>query len=325
MTSPTPRLPVISLRNLPVNLFAAVMSISGLALAWRCSAHQFHTPIWISHGIGLVAVVVFFLLSIAYLAKILKHPEVVKNEFNHPIAGNFFGTFNIAVLLLSAVISPYGIAASKVVWTLGSIGTVALGFTIVSRLFRGKIDAGHAVPAWLIPGVATLDITVAGGTMPMAWARELNLFALAVGTIVALVFFTMIVSRLIHHHEGLATGMVPSLMILIAPFEVGFQAYTNFTRKVDDFAAMLFYSGLFLFLILVFKVFRRSIPFAAGWWAVGFPLAALANSALKYAAAVQLWPLDGLAIALLAFLSLVIVVLFIRTLHIILNGSLLRA
>ena len=52
--------------------------------------------------------------------------------------------------------------------------------------FPGKVDAGHALPAWLIPGVATLDIVVAGGDAAMPWARELNLFALAVGTMVAL-------------------------------------------------------------------------------------------------------------------------------------------
>jgi len=200
-----------------------------------------------------------------------------------------------------------------------------LAFISIGRLLKGQIDTGHALPAWLIPGVAALDIPATGATMPMAWARELNLFALAVGTIVGLVFFTMIMSRLIHHPEKLAGGLMPSLMILIGPFAVGFLAYTNFTQQIDGFAAMLFYFGLFLFLTLVFKIFRRGIPFAAGWWAIGFPVAALAIAALTYAAAVQLWPLTWLAVALLAFLSIVIAVLFYRTLRIILNGSLLRA
>ncbi len=301
------------------------MGISGLALAWRFAAHRFHTDIWIAHGIGIVALLVFVLLSLAYLGKILRHPQAVKAEFNHPVAGNFFGTFNIAVLLLSAVIAPFSVLASQVTWTVGALCTFALAFNVTSRLLKGKIDSTHAVPAWLIPGVATLDITVTGGTMPMPWAHELNLFALAVGTIVGVVFFTLIIARLIHHPEQLATSMVPSLMILIAPFEVGFQAYTNFTQATDSFAALLFYFGLFLFLTLGFKVFRRSIPFAAGWWAVGFPLAALANTALKYASTVELWPLTWLALALLAFLSVVIAVLFYRTLRVVLNGSLLRA
>jgi tellurite resistance protein len=158
--------------------------------------------------------------------------------------------------------------------------------------------------------------------MPMPWAHEVNLFALAVGTVIALLFFTMIMSRLIHH-EPLPAGLVPSLMILMAPFEVGFLAYTNFTQHVDTFAGLLFYFGLFAFLTLAPKVFSRGIPFAAGWWAISFPMAALASASLKYSMFVQAPPLTVIAIILLAELSITIGVLFVRTLRILLNGELL--
>jgi len=312
-----------SIRYLPVNLFASVMGISGLATAWRQAGHQFGASPLVDAAISSVAVAVFVVLCAAYAAKAVLHPAVVRSEFQHPIAGNFFGTITIAILLISAVVAPVSSRASQVLWSVGAASTIALSFTIVSRLLRGKVDAGHSVPAWLIPGVATLDITVAGGTMPMSWARELNLFSLAVGTMVALVFFTMIVSRLIHHHEKLANEMVPSLMILIAPFEVGFLAYTHFFQRVDAFAAMLFYFGLFVFFSLAFKIFRRSIPFATGWWALSFPIAALSNAALRYAEHVGHPAMTALAVALLAFLSLLIAVLLFRTIRLVASGKLL--
>ncbi|SDC99837.1 tellurite resistance protein [Cupriavidus sp. YR651] len=312
----------ISVKHLPVNLFASVMGISGLALAWRLAAHQYGVSPVVSGVIGLVAVIAFLILAISYTVKLAKYPNAVMHEFRHPIAGNFFGTVPIAVLLISSIIGEADHGVAEVVWAIGAIGTIALSFTIFSRLFQGKIDSGHALPAWLIPGVATLDIPVAGGAMRMPWAHELNIFSLAVGTILALVFFTMIVSRLIHH-EKLASNMIPSLMILIAPFEVGFLAYTNFMQRIDVFAAVLFYFGLFLFFTLVLKVFRRSIPFTAGWWGVSFPIAALSNAALKYADTVRLWPITVLAILLLAFLNVVIVMLFIRTMRTVFNGDLL--
>jgi tellurite resistance protein len=193
---------------------------------------------------------------------------------------------------------------------------------IVSRLLKGNVDGAHAVPAWLIPGVATLDIAVAGGTLPMEWAHEVNLFAAGVGAVVALVFFTMIFSRLVHK-EPLAAGMLPSLMILIAPFEVGFLAYVNIVQRVDMFAALLFYFGLFLFVVVAIKIFRPSIPFAASWWAISFPMAALANAALKYAAVANTSVLNGIAGIILAILTIAIAVLFVRTLHILANGKLL--
>jgi len=312
----------VSVKNLPVNLFASVMGISGLALAWRQTASQYGVSPIISDVISVVAVVAFLVLAISYAVKIAKFPDAVMKEFCHPIAGNFFGTVPIAILLISSLIGPTNESMAEAVWTVGAVATIALAFTIFSRIVCGKIDSGHALPAWLIPGVATLDIAVAGGGMRLPWARELNVLSLAIGAILALVLFTMIVSRLIHH-EKLASNMIPSLMILIAPFEVGFLAYTNFTQSIDVFAALLFYFGLFLFFTLVFKVFRRNIPFSAGWWGVSFPIAALTNATLRYADTVHLWPITVLSIVLLAFVSGVIVMLFVRTLRVVFSGELL--
>ena len=55
---------------------------------------------------------------------------------------------------------------------------------------------------------------------------------------------------------------------------VGFLAYVNVTGHVDLFAGMLFYFGLFLFVLLSWRVFRRPVPFAPSWWAISFPMAA---------------------------------------------------
>ncbi|WP_168562240.1 SLAC1 anion channel family protein [Rhizobacter sp. SG703] len=311
-----------SLRHLPVNLFASVMGLSGLALAWRQAAGQFGAPAVVGEAIGAFALAVFGVLAAAYLAKLARHPDAVVAEFRHPVAGNFFGTIAIAVLLLSAVLQPYGSTLAGVVWTLGTAATFLLSGVVVSRLLRGGIDAKLAVPAWVIPGVATLDIAVTGARMPMAWAAEVNWAAMALGTVLALVLLVMVLSRLVHH-DALAGAMVPSLMVLIGPFAVGFLAYTAMTGAVDRFASMLFYFALFIFIVLAPKVFRRDVPFAPSWWAIGFPLAALGNAALHYAAAHAGWPLQALALALLAFLTVVLAVLTVRTLRIAIDGRLL--
>lgn len=52
----------------------------------------------------------------------------------------------------------------------------------------------------------------------------------------------------------------PSLLILVAPFEVGFAAYVNLTGRVDLSAGPLFYFGVFLLVVLGPKVFKRSVP-----------------------------------------------------------------
>jgi len=311
-----------SLRNLPVNLFASVMSLAGLALAWRLAQGRLGVPAFIGEAIGAFAFLVFALLAVAYLLKLARHPDAVRAEFHHPVAGNFFGTVVIAILLLAAVAEPYSASAAQVIWTLGVLATLALCYVVISRLLNGQVDVAHAAPAWFIPCVATLDIPVAGGHMPMAWAPELNLFAAGIGTVLALMLLSMIISRLVHR-DPLAPAMTPSLMILMAPFAVGFLAYSNIVG-IDRFAALLFYFALFMFAVIAPKVFRRSIKFSAAWWAVGFPFAALVNAAIKYADFRASMPLWILATVLLATLSVVLAVLTIRTIHAAIHGRLFR-
>jgi tellurite resistance protein len=319
-----PSLATSSVKHLPVNLFAAVMGLSGLALAWRFAQARYGVSGFVADGIGLFAVGVFIALAMGYLAKAIRHPSAVKAEFSHPIASNFFGTISISLLLLSAVLGAYNSSLGNTVWVIGSAATLTLSFVVVGRLLRGKGDAAHAVPAWLIPGVATLDIAVTGAHMPMAWAGEVVLFSIAIGSVLALVMFTMIGTRLIQH-EPLAGPMTPSLMIIVAPFEVGFLAYVNVNGEVDRFAALLFYFGLFMFLVLAPKVFRRSVNFGPTWWSISFPLAALSSAALKYASVHATLPLEALAGALLVFLTGALLVLTVRTVHILFNGRLLSA
>ncbi|MGJ7605617.1 hypothetical protein ACSFA7_14855 [Variovorax sp. LT1R20] len=148
------------------------------------------------------------------------------------------------------------------------------------------------------------------------------LLSAAVGSVMALVLFAMIVTRLIQH-EPLAPAMTPSLLILVAPFEVGFTAYVNLTGRVDLFAGLLFYFGLFLFVVLAPKVFKRSVPFGAGWWAISFPLAAMVNAGVVYAGVRGAWPLQLLTGASLALLTVALFVLTVRTVRVLFNGRLL--
>jgi len=298
------------------------MGLSGLALAWRVAHGSLGAPAAIGEAIGGFALLVFVLLSAGYLAKLLKHPQAVRTEFLHPVTGNFFGTVVISILLLSAVVEPYGTVAAHVIWSVGVIATFALSYVVVSRLLKGQVDVALAVPAWIVPCVATLDIPVTGGHMPMAWASEINLAACAIGAVLALVLFALIIGRLVHH-APLASAMTPSLMILVAPFAVGFLAYAN-VMGIDRFAALLFYFGLFMFGVVAPKVFRPSVGFSPTWWAIGFPMAALANAALKYAQFRDSAALWIVAAGLLGALSLAVAVLTVRTVQILLSGKLLR-
>lgn len=314
----------LSVQFLPVSLFGSVMSLAGLALAWRLAGKAYGADIIVSNAIGLTALAVFIGLAGSYLCKLLMYPDAVRKEFAHPVAGSFFGTIGISILLLSSVLSSYSDFAQLLVWSVGTVVVLALSVIMFSRLLNGSSDPKSAVPAWLIAGVGSLDIVVTGGALTADWTREVNLLAAGIGSVSALVFFVLIFSRLVHH-EPMAAGMRPSKMILMAPFSVGFLAYVQLVHKVDMFAALLFYFGLFLFSIISYRLFTRPAPFSPSWWGIGFPMAALSNAALVYSGAVGGAGLGLIAILLLALLTMVIAILAARTLHALAKGHLLSA
>jgi tellurite resistance protein len=313
-----------SIRYLSISLFGAVMSIAGLSLAWRLASKAYGASIVVSNTIGIIALSLFAVLTLSYLGKLLRHPELVRHEFSHPVMGSFFGTVGISILLLSSVIGGYSPSAQLVVWAIGTVFTLALSALMISRLLNGNANPATVVPAWLIAGVGSLDIVVTGGALTAEWTHEVNLLAAAIGGVSAIVFFILIFSRLIHH-EPLAQAMRPSKMILVAPFSVGFIAYVNLVQKVDMFAALLFYFGLFLFVVISYRLLVKRPPFSLSWWAIGFPLAALTIAALMYASAVGGKGLAGIAALLLFLLTVSITVLSLRTVHALVTGRLLTA
>lgn len=313
-----------SLQYLPVSLFGSVMSIAGLALAWRQAAKAYNIDPAVSNGIGVVALLLFVVLSVSYLAKLCRHPELVRQEFAHPVIGSFFGTVGISILLLSSLIGVYSAAVQLLVWGFGAALTLVLSGVMISRLLNGSAAPASVVPALLIAAVGSLDIVVTGAALPGAWTHEVNLLAAAIGGVSAIVFFVLIFSRLVHQ-AALADAMRPSKMILIAPFAVGFIAYVNLVHKVDMFAALLFYFGLFLFVIIGYRLAVKRAPFSLAWWAIGFPMAALSNAALIYAGGTGSQALAWIAALLLLLLTVAIAVLSLRTLYALSRGHLLTA
>jgi tellurite resistance protein len=116
----------------------------------------------------------------------------------------------------------------------------------------------------------------------------------------------------------------PSLLILVAPFAVGFSTYVATTGQVDLFAQSLYMLTLFMLAVLLGRLrdLPRCCPFRVSWWAVSFPLAASAIAALKFAAADPGTIADAIAILLLALATIVIALLLLRTLAGLLRGEL---
>ncbi|MGA2711243.1 MAG: SLAC1 anion channel family protein [Steroidobacteraceae bacterium] len=312
-----------ALDYLPVSLFGSTMGLTGLSMAWNLAHGLFDLPLWVSSAIAAVSVVVFAALLIAYGVKALSAPDKVLAEFHHPIAGNLFGTFLISILLLPIVIAPVNLDAARVLWAIGAAGMVLFAWTIVSRWMSDRQQTTHATPAWIVPVVGMLDVPLALPSLGLPPLTEVMILSLAVGLFFAVPLFTLIFSRLVFE-APMPDALRPTLLILVAPFSVGFSSYVVTVGRIDLFAQSLYCLMLFVLAVLLgqLRVLRRSCPFRVAWWAVSFPLAASAVAALKFAAFDPNWFTTGVAWALLALATLTIAGLLVRTLVGVAQGEL---
>jgi tellurite resistance protein len=300
---------------LPVALFSAVMGLTGLAVSWRFAHVHFDTPTWVAQLIAVIAVLSFIAQTVAYIIKAVTGFENVRAEFSHYVASNLFGTPLISLLSLPIILADINLMLARAIWLLGAISMTVFAWMIVLRWIEVAQKPAHATPAWIVPVVGLINIPLA--VPALGWyeaAHGVMLFALAVGFFFTIPLFTMILSRLMFE-EPIPEAMQPLLLILAAPFAVGFSAYVTTVGHVDMFAEVLYMLMLFMLAVLFGRVrhLRHCCPFRASWWAVSFPLAASATAALRYAIYAQSPVADLIAVLLLAIATTAIAALLIRT------------
>lgn len=316
------------LGHLPIGLFGSVMGLTGLSVAWRLAHAAFGAPPWIAEAIGAIAVLAFVAVAIGYAIKAATAPGVVADEFHHPIAGSLFGTFFISLLLLPIILAPFSMPLARTLWILGAVGMMMFAWLIVSRWMSEQQQMAHATPAWIIPVVGLLDVPLAIPALGFAVSpgspmHALMVMDLAVGLFFAIPLFTLIFARLVFQ-PSLPDALQPTLLILVAPFAVGYSTYTVTVGTTDLFAQALYMIALFLLAVLLGRLRKltQCCPFRFGWWSVSFPLAASAIAALRYASVASSWFSQSIAVVALALATAVIAGLLVRTLAGLARGEL---
>jgi len=308
---------------LPVGLFGSVMGVTGLSVAWRLAHLRWGVPEMVSVAIAMIAMSAFALMVVAYTVKLVTAFGAVRQEFHHPIAGNLFGTVLISLLQLPIVLAPFAMPFARAMWTLGAAGMVFFAWLIVMRWMSDRQQVAHATPAWIIPVVGLLNVPIAVPVLGLPGLHGLMVATLSIGLFFAVPLFTLIFSRLLFQ-EPLPAALRPSLLILVAPFAVGYSTYTVTTGRTDLFSEGLFALTLFVLAILLGQLRNLPLtcPFRISWWAVSFPIAASSVAALRFATAEPALVNDLVAAALLALATVIIGGLLVFTLMDLRRGGL---
>ncbi|AZV46196.1 C4-dicarboxylate ABC transporter [Nautilia sp. PV-1] len=264
-----------SLKYFPVQLFAVIMGLSGLTIAFAKAWHflkidAFH-PIY--EALLVIDTILFFVVFFTYIIKWIKYPEAVAKEFNHPIKSSFAAAISISFLLISIAYYDYAPTVSIVFWYIGAPLHLFFTYKVMKFWIEHKFEVGQINPAWFIPIVGNVLIPVVGVD---AQPEMVNIFFYAIGIFFWLVLFTIVIYRMIFHHP-IGQRLVPTFFILIAPPAVGFISYFRITfGLVDTDSLFLYFIALFIFVLLLtmIKSFIK-LKFFISWWAYTFPMAAI--------------------------------------------------
>ena len=267
-----------SLEHFPVQLFAVIMGVSGLAIVFAKAYHLIDMPYWIYILILLIDTILFLGIFTAYMFKWLLYPEAVKKEFNHPIKSSFMAAISISFLLFSIAFYDFAPTVSILLWCIGAPLQLMFTLIIIRYWIHNELKVVHSNPAWFIPIVGNLLVPVVGVEAAPVWV---SLFFFALGLFFWMVLFTIMIYRIVFHHP-LAKKLVPTLFILIAPPAVGFVSYFRITNgSIDMFSMFLYFIALFTLLLLLFMIrMFDSKQFFISWWAYTFPLAAITIATL---------------------------------------------
>lgn len=291
--------------NFPIMFYAVVMGFGGLCVAYE----SLNKLLKLSQSVGFVlnafTSVVFAFISFIYLIKIIKFPNEVRAELNHPIKINFFAAFAISLLLLAIVFKNNASAHFGLFYT-GLVAQTFMSFYVVASWINRNIEIKHSNPAWFIPIVGNLlVITAAQGKDSYLW------FYFSFALFFYIVLFSIIFYRILFCDQ-LPAKFMPTLFIFIAPPSVAFIDYIKLTGNFNEFSMFLLSLAIFFGILVLFmyKNFLK-LKFFLSWWAFTFPTAALCIALIKAYELTEhkgfLW--GGLA-AFIGLCALIIIVAF---------------
>jgi tellurite resistance protein len=305
------------LRNFPISFLGMTLGLIGFTLAWQKAEHILKLPFSFSPYLLWLSLALIFVVFSVYFLKMIRYPEEVKKEFNHPIKLNFYPILAKLFLISSIIYLHLNPSLSKYLWWIGVI--IQFIFTIIIMsvwIKHDKFELKHINPSWFIPVVGSIIIPIAG---VKHFSPELSWFFFSIGLFWWLILTTLVINRVIFHHP-IPNKLIPTFFILFAPPIIGFIALTKLLGGLNVFGNILYYFGLFMFILIIFQFSMFSkLRFYLSWWAYSFPMDALVIGTLLMYHESGLLFFNVLAWILFFFLNLLILMLLIKTIKSIKN------
>jgi len=290
--------------------FAAVMGTAVVPLAVSFLDASIARPI--SAVFMVLSIAMFVVALVPWTLRFFLYPAAVKHDLSHPVAGSFFPTMPIALIIIALGFLKYpdmfaSVATSREIawwmWIIGSAGIYLIGFVVLPRVFHHEdIDLTHASFGWYIPPVSKLLIPIAGFELAAIYPDRFEIaFGLSIVSLGIGFFLFLFVGSLVYQRYVLealppnklaATSFIavaPTAILAVVLFKLMHLFETTSAFGIEPavvvgisklaimalwgFAAWAFVMAL---IIVVSYALRSELPYALSWWAFTFPSGALA-------------------------------------------------
>ncbi|WP_391487372.1 dicarboxylate transporter/tellurite-resistance protein TehA [Leclercia tamurae] len=316
-TQPTERV-----LNLPAGYYGMVLGTIGMGFAWRYASTLWPVSRWPGEILVTLAMVMWLLLTAAFLSRAIRFPRSVLAEMRHPVMSSFVSLFPATTMLVAIGFVPWYRPLALTLFTVGVVVQLSYAAWQSAGLWRGKHPEEATTPGLYLPTVANNFISaMACGALGF---HDAGLVFLGAGVFSWLSLEPVILQRLRSAGE-LPSAMRTSLGIQLAPALVACSAWLSVNGgEADTFAKMLFGYGLLqLLFTLRLMPWYLSQPFNTSFWSFSFGVSALATTGLHLGQSSPSGFFHAIAIPLFIFTNAIIALLLVRTFILLMQGKLL--
>ena len=289
---------------MPIRFAPAIMSLFGLALAWRALSDLGG---WES-GIGRMISIAMLLLGLVILGSISLHQfqkGALKETIQNPQLRLLPACLTVGLMLLSALLNPHMPEVAGILIWVAAVSHFAFFSWLINGWFRGGLALEMISPVWFIPVAGNIVVPVgamATGEVMLAW------FGFSIGIVMWLMLLPIVFFRLIYG-EPMSAELESTQMILVAPPAVGSVSWSLLVGDQSVVPGAVMLSVAFFFLLTLTPMLLRVIsrPFVPANWAFGFPMAALSTGLAAYSILLERDILMGLGLVILLLVSALIV------------------
>lgn len=111
--------------NLPAGYFGIVLGTIGMGFAWRYASQLWQVSHWLGDGLVILAMIIWGLLTGAFITRLIRFPHSVLAEVRHPVLSSFVSLFpatnDAGGDWFCSVVSPTG-GVPVQFWCRGSVG-----------------------------------------------------------------------------------------------------------------------------------------------------------------------------------------------------------